>query len=83
MPGYPEFSLVGSHCLLLPGTGGTRLEREGSSEVEAGEAGGGQRKQGQEGVRLPRCSLISSPAELQLDCISCIFKVVFLSNCKQ
>ena len=79
MPGYPEFSLVGSHCLLLPGTGGTRLEREKSSEVEAG----GQRKQGQEGVRLPRCSLISSPAELQLDCISCIFKVVFLSNCKQ
>ena len=40
MPGYPEFSLVGSHCLLLPGTGGTRLEREKSSEVEAEEAGG-------------------------------------------
>ena len=82
MPGYPEFSLVGSHCLLLPGTGGTRLEREKSSEV-GGRRGGGQRKQGQEGVRLPRCSLISSPAELQLDCISCNFKVVFLSNCKQ
>ena len=45
MPGYPEFSLVGSHCLLLPGTGGTRLEREKSSEVEAeGAAEAGTRR---------------------------------------
>ena len=67
MSGYPEFSLV-ARRRLLP-AGGTRLERGEGRGGRWGCSGSRRDKkvveeeeeeEGQEGVRLPHCSLISS-----------------------